>query len=154
MYSWKLKFNSWFCSWKRNRDHKKWLSLREKLKTPYDIHDYFLNNNFSYTEKHDKPFDNVQRPDQFIVNKSGDCDDFANFTYEVLKYHGYNVEMWLLFSRNYGHAVTLIKQKERVNIYDVQSNQSFMYSFIDKWSALQYTMKEPIIKENCERYKK
>lgn len=152
MYKFRLLFNSWFCSWKRKRDHKQWMKLREQLNTPQLLNDYLLNGGFRYTEIYDKPFDNVQRPDQFIVTKRGDCDDFANFTYEILKYHGYKVEMWLLFSKHLGHAVTLIHEKD--GTYTVQSNQYFKYGFENKWGALQYFMKEQIIKSKCERYKK
>jgi len=122
-------------SWFRKRDHKQWLEVRNKLNTPQKLTDY-LHKYYKWTTSKDKLCDNMQRPDQFVLSKTGDCDDFANFTYTILRYHKYYCELWAIFTDKEGHAITIVEIKK--GMWGIFSNKSFRAPFENKDAALNW----------------
>ena len=83
-----------------------WYKVKEELRTPMDVWNY-MNNNFKYKREE---IDNIKPAPVMFQTKEGDCDDWGQFAYEILKHHNYNVSLLAIFTEKVGHAVCVIKE--------------------------------------------
>lgn len=87
-------------------DWPAWYKIKQELKTPKEVRDY-MQDNFVYESEE---VDNIQPAPVMFQNKAGDCDDYSQFAYEILKANGYNVFLLAVFTKEVGHAVCVIRE--------------------------------------------
>ena len=98
------------------------LSLRElarQLQTPDDIA-HFLWRNFLFendqsqfgTEEH------WQTPEEFLMNRRGDCEDFAIFAREILRLHGTTAFLLNIYGGHFSHTVCVFREDGRYSVLD------------------------------------
>lgn len=83
------------------------------------LHNYLLNRGFTYKKDY-KLFDYIQSPENFCYSKTGDCDDFANLYFEILKHNNISCTMYILENEKSGHVVTMYG----LNVYSNLNNYS------------------------------
>jgi len=66
-----------------------------------------INRNFEYISN-----DTALRPDDFLKNGGGDCEDWALFTAGLLRFWNYEAYIGSLYFKDNYHAVTLVKVNE------------------------------------------
>ncbi len=88
----------------------------------------FMKKNFEFVEDQ-KLFgveDYWQSPEEFLMQRKGDCEDYALFTDYLLKSQGF--ESWVISfydSTGYGHTVTFFKVNGKFNVM----NEDRLYTY-------------------------
>lgn len=79
----------------------------------------FMKEEFIFTED-PKPFgreDYWQAPEEFLVRRKGDCEDYALLTQALLERLGFEAFVFSLYGeRGYAHTVTVFKEKGRYHL--------------------------------------
>jgi len=52
-----------------------------------------------------------QSPEELLINRRGDCEDFARFAYEILKSNGTKAWLVSIYGRGYGHTIVVFQEK-------------------------------------------
>jgi hypothetical protein len=65
----------------------------------------------------------VQAPDTFLQRKRGDCADFSNLAYTVLKQHGYTAKLVVVMMSNETHVVCFVKEAGGFLDYNHRADQ-------------------------------
>ena len=78
-----------------------------------------------------------QTPEETLLRKKGDCDDFAILSYTLLKKAGYECKLVAILFEESGHAVTMFKTGDYWNIFDlnwyVLSTSKSLPEFFDSY---------------------
>jgi len=82
------------------------LNRLKECKTPKDLEYLYRELDFKYKSD---ILDYASKPEVTCYNRGGDCDDFAELSYNILKEHHYNnVYKVYMFKKMSGHVVTII----------------------------------------------
>lgn len=97
---------------------------------------YMLDYQYQSDEEQFGYLEYYQTPDQFSETKKGDCEDYAIHSYAILKYVGYEAQMFTVYFKESGHAVTVFKYYGQYNIF----SNGFIYETpeIDPVDAVKY----------------
>ncbi len=93
--------------------------LAHQLKTPENIAQY-LWRNFVY-ENDRRLFgreDYRQSPEEFLSNKRGDCEDFANMAYQLLRLNGFEAFLMNIYGDRFAHTVCIFKENGKYRAID------------------------------------
>lgn len=102
----------------------------EKMETPFDIEKYLMEN---YEYKLDKITHGVpeywQTPMETYHLKSGDCEDFAFLTQELLNQIGIKAKVYSFWAKDKGgHSITIFSYQGLLWIFDNQYLRPTRYS--------------------------
>lgn len=103
----------------KSLDRNDYYSVIKALKRPEWIFSY-CEHNFTYYKD-----DQLYNKGNWVVSgrtmfqrQKGDCDDYAEFIYDVLKYHKYNPLLYWVWSINSGHAIVVFKYRHYWRVID------------------------------------
>jgi predicted transglutaminase-like cysteine proteinase len=93
--------------------------IAQQLQTPEQITRYMWRN-FLF-ENDARQFgreDYWQSPEEFLMTRKGDCEDFATFAYEILKLNGYSAYLLNIYGGKYSHTVCVFKENGKYQVID------------------------------------
>lgn len=96
-------------------------TLSSQLQSPDQILRY-LWKNFLF-EKDERLFgteDYWQSPEEFLQNGKGDCEDFAQFAYALLKQQGVSAFLLNIYGDRFSHTVCMFKKDGKYQAIDSQ----------------------------------
>lgn len=127
MYKYLLAVTSFFGNMFSKKSKATWEFIKTQVKTHFDILVVLNGGYFVYSKIKDKIFDWIQRPDVLLKSGKGDCDDFANFAYELLCFIGYEAYLVGVWKNNSeGHAIACFQY---FGLYYYFSNKNLIGSF-------------------------
>ena len=93
--------------------------IAHHLKTPDKIGDYLWRNFLSDSDWRVFGREEYrQSPNEFLSTGRGDCEDFANMAYHLLRLNGFEAFLMNIYGSNSGHTVCVFKENGRYQVID------------------------------------
>ena len=93
--------------------------LAFQLKTPENIAHYLWRNfAFEYDRRLFGREEYRQPAEEFMANSRGDCEDFANLAYHLLRLNGFEAFLMNIYGSGFAHTVCVFKENGRYQAID------------------------------------
>ena len=94
-------------------------SLAQEFHNPKDLaHFMWRHFQFDYDQNQFGQEEYWQSPEELLANRNGDCEDFAIFAHEILKYMGQPSVILSIYGDRFSHAVCIFKHGGEYQIFD------------------------------------
>lgn len=129
-------------------------TLASYLKTPHDIAHYIWRHfSFETDRRQFGENERIQTAEELLLNKRGDCEDFARFAYEILKLKGKRPMILNLYGKKYAHSVCLFKENGGYYVIDGKETHRFETMHLNKIAKHLYPFWEKGILLSPEKQK-
>ena len=89
------------------------------LRTPENIAHYLWRNFIFETDQRLFGREEYrQSPEEFLSNQRGDCEDFANLAYNLLRLNGFETALMNIYGDGFAHTVCVFKENGRYQAID------------------------------------
>lgn len=116
------------------------LTLRElstTLQTPDQIAHYMWRHFvFEQDQRQFGQNEYWQTPQELLINRKGDCEDFAQFSHTLLKAAGISSFMFNIYGDGYAHTVTVFKENGKYNAIDGVRVMHYQADSLDELSEM------------------
>ena len=95
------------------------VDLAQHLRTPENIAHYLWRNFLFETDQHQFGREEYrQSPEEFLSNRQGDCEDFANMAYKLLRLNGFDAFLMNIYGEDFAHTICIFKENGKYQAID------------------------------------